>query len=99
MPFPPPRDLPDPGIKPVPPALTGRFFTTKSPGKFLCQKSVGKAKYSPTAGAHFWEGKQTIHLGGNKRVKEMNAEKHQAGCDPRESEASAPPGHVGPSEP
>ena len=26
----------------------------------------------------------------------MNAEKHQAGCDPRESEASVPPGRVGP---
>ena len=24
--FPPPRELPDPGIKPVSPALTGRFF-------------------------------------------------------------------------
>ena len=36
-----------------PPALTGRFFTTKSPGKFLFPKIVGKAKYSPTAGVHY----------------------------------------------
>ena len=34
MPFLPP-DLPDPGIKPVSPALVGRFFTTEPPGKPL----------------------------------------------------------------
>ena len=36
LPFPPPRDLPDPGIKPkspAAPALAGGFFTTKPPGK------------------------------------------------------------------
>ena len=33
LPFPPPGDLPDPGIKPTIPALEGRFFTTESPGK------------------------------------------------------------------
>ena len=36
LPFPSPGDLPDPGIKPAspaPPAMAGRFFTTKSPGK------------------------------------------------------------------
>ena len=27
LPFPTPGDLPDPGIKPVSPALAGRFFT------------------------------------------------------------------------
>ena len=27
------RDLPNPGIKPVSPALAGRFFTTEPPGK------------------------------------------------------------------
>ena len=31
--FPPPGDLPDPGVKPVSPALAGRFFTTEPPGK------------------------------------------------------------------
>ena len=38
--FPPPGDLPDPGITPtslVPPALAGRFFITTPPGKpILC---------------------------------------------------------------
>ena len=36
LPFPPPEDLPDPGIKPTSPAapgFTGRFFTTKPSGK------------------------------------------------------------------
>ena len=33
LPYPPPGDLPDPGIKPTIPALEGRFFTTESPGK------------------------------------------------------------------
>ena len=33
LPFPSPRDLPDPGMEPVSPALEGRYFTTLSPGK------------------------------------------------------------------
>ena len=36
LPFPPPGDLPDPGIEPkspAAPALAGGFFTTKPPGK------------------------------------------------------------------
>ena len=33
LPFPPPGDLPKPGIEPTSPALAGRFFTTKPPGK------------------------------------------------------------------
>ena len=35
LPFPPPGDLPDPGIKPASPALAGGFFTTQPPGKPL----------------------------------------------------------------
>ena len=31
--FPPPGDLPDPGIEPVSSALAGGFFTTEPPGK------------------------------------------------------------------
>ena len=31
LPFPSPGDLPDPGIRPVSPALKGSFFTTESP--------------------------------------------------------------------
>ena len=33
LPFPLPWDLPDPGIQPVSPALTGVFFTTEPHGK------------------------------------------------------------------
>ena len=46
--FPPPRDLPNPGIKPgslVPPALAGGFFTTAPPGKpdsMHCKENVCK---------------------------------------------------------
>ena len=36
LPFPPPGDLPHPGIKPTSPALTSRVFTTESPGKPNC---------------------------------------------------------------
>ena len=42
LPFPPPGDLPDPGIEPVSPALAGGFFTTKPPGKH--QKSKCEEK-------------------------------------------------------
>ena len=31
LPFPPPGDLPDPGIKAASPALAGRFYTTETP--------------------------------------------------------------------
>ena len=46
--FPSLRDLPDPGLKPVSlvsPALAGRFFTTKPPGKPIGQCS-GMHKYT-----------------------------------------------------
>ena len=33
LPFPPPGDLPNPGIELTSPALAGRFFTTEPPGK------------------------------------------------------------------
>ena len=35
LPFPCPRDLPDPGIDPTSPELTRGFFTTEPPGKPL----------------------------------------------------------------
>ena len=40
-----PGDLPDPGIEPVSPALTDRFFTTEPPGKLeLEEKIIDKYK-------------------------------------------------------
>ena len=35
LPFPSLGNLPDPGIKPVSPTLSGHFFTTEPPGKAL----------------------------------------------------------------
>ena len=47
LPFPTPGDLPNPRIKPMSPALAGKFFTTEPPGKPLgmcnvlfCQERV-----------------------------------------------------------
>ena len=39
LPFPSSEDLPEPGIKPMPPALAGRFFTTEPPGKTTMEYS------------------------------------------------------------
>ena len=36
LPFPPPRDLLNPGIEPTSPALAGGFFTTAPPGMPFC---------------------------------------------------------------
>ena len=33
LPFPSPENLPDPGMKPTSPALSGRFFTSEPPGE------------------------------------------------------------------
>ena len=46
LPFPSPEDLPDPRIKPVSPALAGRFFTTEPLGKqgHMCHKKYTVAK-------------------------------------------------------
>ena len=38
LPCPSPGDLLDPGIKPLSPALAGRFFTTEPPGKPQTEK-------------------------------------------------------------
>ena len=35
LPFPSPKSLPDPGIKPVSPALAGEFFTAELRGKYV----------------------------------------------------------------
>ena len=38
LPFPSPGDLPDPGIKSLPPALAGGYFTAEPPGKRFMQE-------------------------------------------------------------
>ena len=44
MPFPPPGDLPNPGIEPRSPAWAGRFFTADPPGKPRIGVAEGKKK-------------------------------------------------------
>ena len=44
FPFPPPGDLPDPGIEPMSPALAGGFFTTEPPGKLYMWNLKKKKK-------------------------------------------------------
>ena len=52
LPFAPPGDRPNPGIKPKSPALAGRFFTTLPPGiPPGCQKRVPESRPEPG-----WEG-------------------------------------------
>ena len=53
LPFPPPGDLPNPGIKPMPPvlpALMGAFFTTEPPGEHKNHNS-----YNAEAMHGFWQ--------------------------------------------
>ena len=42
--FPPPGDLPDPGIESEPLALAGRFFTIESPGKSSYRSKEAKIR-------------------------------------------------------
>ena len=42
VPFPFPGDLPNPGIEPPSPALTGRFFTTEPSGKYPRLVTLGE---------------------------------------------------------
>ena len=49
LPFPPPGDLPNPGIEPMSPALVGEFFTTEPPRKpwYVNYTSVKTQKKRP----------------------------------------------------
>ena len=69
LPFPFPGNLPGPGIKPVSPALSGRFFTTETPGK----PSTGLAGLQGTTQQRSTqiEGNKTDPLPGGERVKNL----------------------------
>ena len=43
LPFPPPGDLPDPGIEPVSPKLASRFFTTSTSWEALWPLGEGRS--------------------------------------------------------
>ena len=74
--FPPPGDLPDPGIKPTPPALPGGFFTAEPSGKptdtpkYISRQMGGSccvaqgAQPSAPRGPRGWDG-----AGGGRRVQ------------------------------
>ena len=64
LPFPPPGDVPNPGIEPVSPALAGRFFTTELPGKpsIICRIRCNPSMLVRTQGA------EPLLLGGGVYV-------------------------------
>ena len=82
LPFPSPEDLPSPGTELTSPALTGRFFTTESPGKpifgFIFKK---KKKMLPAISVNDACSHQTITLQLSQRwaLRELRIE---TGCPP-----------------
>ena len=50
LPFPSPGDRPNPGIKPVSPALAGRCFTTEPPGKPVREGKLGQLPWGGESG-------------------------------------------------
>ena len=53
--FPSPGDLPDPGMKPTPPALAGRLFAPEPPGKSACLTAhLLLAVFNPSLTAPFF---------------------------------------------
>ena len=77
LPFPPPGHLHNPGIKPMPPALAGRIFTTEPPGKHcMCKKSL--YMYVEHIGVWFaiikcfWNYKQLWWHSGKDRLRSLD---------------------------
>ena len=76
LPFPSPWTLSDPGIKPISPALAGRFITTAPPGKtpkkydlsLKILKSSGIPKKQPRV---FQEGQEGIKFSSKKQPKNL----------------------------
>ena len=62
LPFPPPGDLPDPGIEPISPALQVDSFTTEPPGK----------PFYPVRRTKLKKKKGTLNVGTNGNVKLYN---------------------------
>jgi len=62
LPFPPPGDLPDPGIEPAPPGLAGGIFTTETPGKSSISLSKRKKYYlHQELGKHSYDSGSIVH--------------------------------------
>ena len=65
LPFPSPRDLPNPGIKTTSPALADRFFTTESPGKPLYMHIVLYSLFRASLVAQTKESACSVRKNGN----------------------------------
>ena len=59
LPFPPPGNLPNPGIESVSPALAGRFFTTKPLGSLTDYMQKAKKR---EVDEHFCVGQSARHV-------------------------------------
>ena len=63
LPFPPPGDLPRPGIEPSSPALAAGFFTTEPPGKLDCSLLRSSERHRPKGsdnGLHYLHPENVI---------------------------------------
>ena len=60
LPFPPPGDLPNPGIKPDSPVLAGRFFTTAPGGKLSPDTGTENSFSGALKNFHFMNIKKVI---------------------------------------
>ena len=77
LPFPPPGDLPDPGIEPTSLALAGGFFAIEPPGKSSVVKEINiKNRSEMTFILKQAENKEQLHgelLGEDGRTKKSSA--------------------------
>ena len=80
LPFPPPGDLPDPGIEPafpVSPTLTSRFFATEPPGKPISRYKAplvqSLKRISPYSFLRVWLGQVHISRGWRLDLWNLNA--------------------------
>ena len=72
LPFPPPGDLPDPGIEPTSPALAGGFFTTVPPGKpQFCSKHIHVHTLLPASQSFYPQGFISPQIVRKLGLKEM----------------------------
>ena len=59
LPFPSAGDLSEPGVRPLSPALAGRFFTAESPGKQV--QGAATTPCIPTAMVRYFSGEASMH--------------------------------------
>ena len=67
LPFHSPGDLSDPEIKPIPPALAGRFFTVEPPGKSWGDGSLSQMGRGKEGGVR----EVVVEAGRGKKVRQL----------------------------